>query len=205
MKKLALLIFAKAPIAGHAKTRLIPKLGALDAAELHKRLVLHTLDSLVNSRSWDTLLCCADDIQHDFYQQCFLDYNLKLFSQQGDDLGQRMHHAAQVSLQQYDAICIVGTDCPMLKKENISEAFDALKNADIVFNPAEDGGYVLVTTDTAEQNVFEGIEWGTSQVMQQSLEKAKQLNLLTKRLSTLWDVDVPEDLERPEMQTFLKL
>jgi len=204
MNRRALLVFAKAPIAGHAKTRLIPKLGSAGAANLHQKLVQHTLDTLANSNYWDTLLWCAGDMEHNFFQECSANYDLKLISQQGDDLGQRMYHAAKFSLRNYDSICIVGTDCPMLKRENISHAFDALNNTDIAFNPAEDGGYVLIATNAVERNIFEGVQWGTSQVMAQSLEKAKQLNLDTKLLDTLWDVDIPEDLERPEMQVFLK-
>ena len=203
MNKRALLVFAKAPIAGHAKTRLIPKLGSAGAANLHQKLVRHTLDTLSNSNYWDTLLWCAGDMEHNFFRHCSANYDLKLFSQQGDDLGQRMYNAAKFSLQNYDSICIVGTDCPMLKSENISQAFDALKHIDVAFNPAEDGGYILIATNSIERNIFEGIQWGTSQVMTQSLGKAKQLNLNVKLLDTLWDVDIPEDLERPEMQAFL--
>jgi len=204
MNKRALLVFAKAPIAGHAKTRLIPKLGSTGAANLHQNLVRHTLDNLVYPNYWDTLLWCAEDMEHDFFQQCSADYNLELFSQWGGDLGQRMYHAAKFCLKKYDSICIVGTDCPMLNSDNISQAFDALDYVDIGFNPAEDGGYVLISTNVIERKIFEGIDWGTSHVMAQSLEKAKQLNLETKRLDTLWDVDNPADLERPEMQVFLK-
>jgi len=203
MNKNALLVFAKAPIAGHAKTRLIPKLGAVGAAELHQKLVLHTLDNLTNANCWDTLLWCADDIQHEFFQQCYIDYNLKLFAQHGDDLGQRMYHAANLSLKDYNSICIVGTDCPVLKEENISEAFETLNYTDIVFNPAEDGGYVLVAAKSIERKVFEGIQWGSSEVMHKTLEKTKQMNLDTKLLKTLWDVDVPDDLIRPEIQAFI--
>ena len=195
-RKRALLVFAKAPIAGHAKTRLIPKLGSQGAAELHAQLVLHTLDNLVNPDSWDTLLWCAGNVDHIFFHQCNLDFDIKLFCQQGDDLGQRMFHAVKTSLQNYDEICIVGTDCPALNENSIVKAYQALNDVDVVFNPAEDGGYVLIATNKIDEGLFEHVHWGTDQVMKESQKNIERMKWNSTCLDTLWDVDVPDDLQQ---------
>ena len=197
--KNALIVFAKAPVAGTAKTRLIPRLGAQGAAELHQKLVLHTLNNLVNPQHWDTILWCAGDRQHDFFQHCLASFDLVLDFQQGENLGDRMFHAIASSLSVYSSVCLVGTDCPVLTRCTIIEAFESLEASDMVFNPAEDGGYVLLAAKLIDRRVFENIRWGTGEVMQKSLENVKKTGYQVSLLSTLWDVDVPDDLFRLEM------
>ncbi len=193
--KQALLVFAKAPVPGKAKTRLIPKLGAEGAAELHQELVLRTLERLVNSQ-WDTLLWTAGDSEHSLFQDCDVRFDLKRYVQQGDDLGQRMYHAMKTCLESYESVCLVGTDCPVLDEQIVAKVFRRLDNLDMVFNPAEDGGYVLLAANTVDPRVFENIRWGTSEVMGKTRVNLKKLNYDVSFFPVLWDVDVPEDLSR---------
>ena len=191
------MIFAKPPIAGVAKTRLMPRLGAVGAAALHQKLVLRTLDNVHRPEQWDTNLWCAGDVTHPFFQACALDYRLSLYPQSEADLGQRMYAALQSSLRVYEAVCLLGTDCPLLSEAHIRQAFEQLDQGhDLVFSPAEDGGYVLIAAKFIKRELFENIQWGSCTVMQQSLANAEQLSLQVSLLPTLWDVDVPEDLPR---------
>lgn len=189
-----LIVFAKPPIAGLAKTRLIPQLGAEGAAELHSQLVMHTLVNLINPAQWETQLWCSTEINHNFFQKCHKIYQVNRRLQIGNKLGDRMYHAMLTSLESYDNVCLIGTDCPVLDKPVIEQAFSRLKNVDMVFNPAEDGGYVLVSAKKLDEKIFQKVTWGTDAVMRQTKDNAKEKNFQLALLPTLWDVDVPEDL-----------
>jgi len=204
MNKNALLIFAKAPIPGIAKTRLIPALGEIGAAKLHEKLALHTLDSLLEPSHWDSILWCASELEHEFFQYCTAHYQLPLEEQQGSHLGLRLFHALETSLASYESVCIVGTDCPVLDKSTIVRAFEKLQHADVVFSPAEDGGYVLLAAKKVDASLFDDIHWGTEKVLRQSLDKIHKLEWQCEMLPTLWDVDIADDLMRDEMRQFIE-
>ena len=126
------------------------------------------------------------------------------------DLGARMDAAIahSLSLDGVENVVLIGTDCPALSEEYLLEALSVLESGvDVVFGPAEDGGYVLVGMRRAVPAVFEAIPWGTDQVMQCTLEALELSDLSFKLLDKLWDVDRPEDLARlrqlePPLQGF---
>ena len=71
--------------------------------------------------------------------------------------------------------------------------------SDVVLGPAEDGGYVLVGMRRPIAAVFEGIPWGSGEVVQRTLIALRANDLSYRLLDTLWDVDRPEDLARLEL------
>ena len=91
---------------------------------------------------------------------------------------------------------IIGTDCPLMSPAYIAQAESALETADVVLGPAEDGGYVLIGCKRAEPALFRDIDWGTDQVLEQTLRAASQAQRSVAVLDTLWDVDRPEDWQR---------
>lgn len=196
MNNKALLVFAKAPLAGYAKTRLIPELGAEGAAKLHAMLVRHTLQNVVDAEKWDTQLWCADFPEQTFFQQCANEFELNLFQQQGRNLGERMYHAIHQSLRRYKSVVLIGTDCPLLNREKIRAAFDDLTRQALVITPAEDGGYVLIGATQIESYLFENVTWGSASVMSQTLHNLGESQTKVILHPTLWDVDFPEDLSR---------
>jgi len=203
MKKSNLLIiFAKPPIAGKAKTRLIPALGAEGAASLHQKLLHFTLDNLISPRGWDTQLSCASNREHPFFQTCLEGYDITLTSQIEGDLGEKMFHAIDQGLLAYDNVIVVGSDCPALNKEDIQNSFNQLASGlDIVITPAEDGGYVLVgARQKIDKDVFNCIEWGSDTVLDETLKRVSDKNLTVNLQPMLWDVDVPDDLFRLEKE-----
>lgn len=192
-----LLVFARAPVAGHAKTRLIPALGPVGAAELHARLVRHTLKNAVAADIGPVTLCCTPDEQHPFFEQCAREFGVGLQVQQGDDLGQRMAHALACSLIEQRQALLIGTDCPALGPEILRKAAQRLnEKVAAVFVPAEDGGYALVGVRQPMPAIFEGIAWGTSAVMAQTRQHLQRLSLDWHELPALNDVDTPDDLTR---------
>ena len=196
LKEQCLLIFAKPPIPGFAKTRLIPALGEQESAKLHGRLVLHTLSKVSVEKTWDVQLWCAGDIGHDFFQSCMSQFAVTLHCQSGQNLGERMFNAFEYALQNYKRVVVIGTDCPLLTANTIEQAFLHLEKQLVVINPAEDGGYVLLGLNKVNMRIFEDVSWGTSEVAQQTMSNLKQLDWKVAVLPVLWDVDLPQDLEK---------
>jgi glycosyltransferase A (GT-A) superfamily protein (DUF2064 family) len=89
----------------------------------------------------------------------------------------------------------VGADCPSLAPNHVQETLESLASGiEVVFVPADDGGYVLVGMSRVFAAMFQDIVWGTSEVLQVSLNKLSKMGVSTRCLSPLWDVDTEEDL-----------
>jgi rSAM/selenodomain-associated transferase 1 len=191
------MVFAKAPVPGAVKTRLIPLLGRDGAAALHGRLVERTLATArIAVRDALELHVAPED---DFLRSCAARYNAALVSQCGDDLGERMHHAFERALSRRGctAAVLIGSDCPALTTLHIRSAFQALDEGyDAVLGPAEDGGYVLLGLVSTNRRLFEGTAWGTSEVLDQTRSRLRELGWRWRELEPLWDVDTPADCAR---------
>ena len=135
-----LIIFAKAPVPGQVKTRLIPALGPEGACALYQKLLRHTLEQ---TSDWpgERLLYCAPDTQDALLQALALEHRLTLRAQQGDDLGERM---ARALAEHPDGALLIGTDCPLLDCAHLTAAQQALIEHDVAIIPSDDGGYVLI-------------------------------------------------------------
>ena len=191
-------VFAKAPVAGYAKTRLIPTLGAAGAARLHREMTLHALRVASAADIGELTLWCTPDCQHRFFRALKKSNSFGkplAFAQQVEgDLGRRM--AAVFALASTQTL-LIGSDCPVLNVEHLHRAATALADGfDAVFIPAEDGGYTLVGLRRPAPTIFQGIAWGSRQVMAQTRERLRQADLRWLELETLWDVDTPEDVLR---------
>lgn len=201
----AILVFAKAPVAGVAKTRLIPLLGAAGAAALHARLIERALATAGALAPEMFELWCAPDATHRFLQSAALAHGATLRVQQGSDLGERMAHALADALQRCNVALCIGSDCPALTAQHLREATLALHDGDdAVFVPAEDGGYALVGLARDAPRLFSGIVWGGSQVMAQTRARLRELGLRWRELETLWDVDRPADYQRLQQSGLLR-
>lgn len=194
-----LIVFARAPEAGKAKTRLIPALGAAGAAALHSRLVTHTLTTVTNAALCPVQLWCAPDTTHPFFDDCKKKSPVTLHQQQGSDLGERMAHAMNHNLQQGFHSVIIGTDCPALSATDFEQAFTYLQNDnDIALAPAHDGGYVLLGLTRFSEKLFSDIQWGTGEVLTTTRERITTLQWSLAELKTFQDIDRPEDLHEAE-------
>jgi rSAM/selenodomain-associated transferase 1 len=191
---LAILVFAKAPVAGAAKTRLIPLLGAEGAAELQGRLLRHALATARGAAPAQLELWCAPDTRHPALVTAAGDAGATLQVQCSGNLGERMAQAFTRSLAHARYAICIGTDCPALTVKHLDNAASALREGhDAVLSPAEDGGYTLIGLSRNEPRLFEGIAWSSDQVMAQTRERLRDCGLRWQELDTLWDVDRPED------------
>jgi len=190
----AIIIFAKAPVAGRVKTRLIPALGAAGAAALAERMLAHAVQAAV-AASPDTLeVCAAPDATHPAFGRLARDHGLRLATQGDGDLGQRMHRAFARVLAQHDRALVIGTDAPALDATCLRQAMARLDEHDAVFFPALDGGYALIGLRKPQASLFEGIAWSTSAVMAQTRERLQAAGLHWAELPVVADVDQPADL-----------
>lgn len=192
-----LLIFAKAPIPGQVKKRLIPALGAKGAARLHQEMLKQKLRMANDNQIAQLELHCWPDKHHPYFQEVQSRYSLQLHNQKGDNLGERMAHAMQQSINRHSNTILIGTDSPPLDSDYLIQAFQALQaGADAVIGPAEDGGYILIGLSRFNSEIFQGIKWGGKTVCRQTISICNNIDFDWVELDTLWDVDRPEDLER---------
>jgi rSAM/selenodomain-associated transferase 1 len=192
-----LIIFAKAPIPGQVKKRLIPALGKKGATKLHQEMLEQKLRLTHDNNIAPVELHCWPDTDHSHFQEIQARYPLKLQHQRGSNLGERMAHAIQQTTKENCNAVLIGTDCPPLDRSYLIQAFQVLQDgAEAVIGPAEDGGYILIGLRRFNNDIFQDIEWGSDRVLSQTKSKLKQLSINHIELDTLWDVDRPEDLIR---------
>ncbi|MGZ5052756.1 MAG: TIGR04282 family arsenosugar biosynthesis glycosyltransferase [Methylobacter sp.] len=192
-----LMIFCKAPIPGHVKTRLIPALSAEQAAELHVELATQTLQKATDANLCPVQLWCSPTTEHAFFTGAAASFPITLHRQQGNDLGERMHNAFCSALANHSHALLIGCDCPSLNAQDLEQALLALKQGrDIVLGPAEDGGYVLIGLNRPRAELFDGMYWGTTEVLAQTRRRITECRLSRYEIGEQWDVDTPEDLQR---------
>jgi rSAM/selenodomain-associated transferase 2/rSAM/selenodomain-associated transferase 1 len=197
-----LIIFTRYPLPGKAKTRLIPALGAEGAANLQRQMTQHTLAQVEALRQgW----CGSVEIR-------FVGHSLNLEAdrqqmqdwlgsqwcyqpQSTGDLGERLSQAKQAAFTDgMERVVTIGTDCPDLDAVRMQQAFQLLKNYDVVLGPATDGGYYLIGLRKFVPDFFVNIAWSTEMVLQQTVAIAERLGYSVAFLDALTDVDRPADL-----------
>lgn len=189
-----IVIFAKIPVAGLVKTRLIPALGAQGAARLAAALLDHTVAQALSSGVGPVELCVTPGPHDPVWSRLAPQATLN-WSDQGDgDLGARMARAAQRALSAGEPVLLMGTDCPELTAGRIQTAAASLTAADAVLVPAFDGGYVLLGLNRFDASLFAGIAWSTATVAQETRRRVEQLGWSLQTLPTLHDIDEPADL-----------
>lgn len=193
-----LIIFARYPEPGKVKTRLIPALGPAGAANFYHQMAEQTLAQARLLQGQRSLQMEVRFVGGSYQlMQDWLGRNL-IYTAQGDgDLGERMGRSLQSA---FDAgiqrAVIIGTDCPDLDAQFMTQAFQSLEQHDLVLGPATDGGYYLIGLRRPIPELFAGIVWSTSVVLQQTVEIAQELGLAIAYLPTLSDIDHPEDLRQ---------
>ena len=191
----ALIVFAKAPIAGKVKTRLTPFLSPKEAAQLYAAFLQDAL-ALYGTLNCDIRLYLASEA--DILPTNWLPPRTTLHIQQGKDLGERMLTAfVETFLANYKKILIVGSDHPTLPLEFIEAGFDALLDKkSVVLGGSEDGGYYLLGMNELYGEVFEDMTYSHDQVFEDTLDRIDETDANLCLLPEWYDVDVPDDLFR---------
>lgn len=190
-EKKLIITFTRNPELGKVKTRLAKTIGNPSALTIYKKLLKHT-ESVLRPLTCDKAVYYSVKIR----ENDIWDSNIyQKHQQNGEDLGERMANAFKNSFKnEYQKIIIVGSDLYDLKTEHINQAFEALKNNDVVLGPAEDGGYYLLGMKQFYPKLFQNKNWGTSSVLKETLDNLEQENVFL--LDTLNDIDVYDDIEK---------
>jgi rSAM/selenodomain-associated transferase 1 len=188
------IVMAKAPRPGVAKTRLIPALGADGAAQLAQRLLDATITRALAAGVGRVELCCAPDASDPAFTRIAREQPVGLTAQGDGDLGQRMARAIARALEHGAHVLLLGTDAPTMDAHCLREANAALLSHDAVFVPALDGGYLLVGLRRPAPMIFEGMTWSTPQVMDDTRLRLRRAGLTHCELPALPDIDEPADL-----------
>jgi rSAM/selenodomain-associated transferase 1 len=188
-------ILAKAPRAGFAKTRLIPALGGAGAAELAHYLLVRTTEMAVAAGVGEVELCVTPATTHPVWSSPAMPSTLPLTDQGDGDLGARMARVARRVTGAGEAVLLIGTDCPELNAEHLQRAAQALQRHDATLIPATDGGYALLGLNRFHATLFESMAWSTETVAATTLDRLAALGWTVTRHAELHDIDEPDDLK----------
>lgn len=194
MNAVRIVIFAKAPVAGRVKTRLIPALGAAGAAQLAARMLDRALAQALAAAVGPVDLCMSPAPDAPEWAGVRLPAGIEASDQGDGDLGARMARAAQRAIARGEPVLLTGTDCPDLTAARLRVAAAELAGHDAVLHRAADGGYPLLGMRAFDAGLFEDMPWSTAAVADLTLERLAALGWTVWVGDTLKDVDEPADL-----------
>ncbi|MDG1730154.1 MAG: TIGR04282 family arsenosugar biosynthesis glycosyltransferase [Algibacter sp.] len=188
MSKALVIVFVKNIKLGKVKTRLAKTIGNQGAFEVYSKLVEVT-EKATEDLSVDRRIYFSDAIVKTAWKN---DYKAV---QHGIDLGERMKNAFKKGFEDgYNRIALIGSDLPDIKTSHINNGLNALKQNEVVFGPAEDGGYYLIGLSKMHNFVFENKPWSRSNLLEKTLSELKENSVTFTTLDTLNDIDTYEDL-----------
>jgi rSAM/selenodomain-associated transferase 1 len=190
-----LAILAKVPVAGQVKTRLAPALGSQGAADLCRCFLLDTLQLARQLGGVDTSILYEPAGASRLLRDMVGD-SIELAPQSGGDLGSRMNNGFRdLFARGCESAVIIGADLPTLPLSHLTGAFSILDRKPAVLGPSLDGGYFLIGLRSLQPGLFEGIAWGSRQVLGQTVDRINRLGLAVECLEPWYDVDTAEDLD----------
>jgi rSAM/selenodomain-associated transferase 1 len=189
----ALILFAKDPVAGQVKTRLSSLLDNSTTLSLYHHFLRDSIEKVCSVAEVDRFIGIASDPQTSYFGDVSRSHSVQLFVQEGDNLGDRMRRAFEDRFKEgYERVVIIGADSPTLPTAYIEQALQSQK--EVVIGPSTDGGYYLIGMQGKVTDVFEGVSWGTDQVLSETLNALKDQRAEAELLPVWYDVDLPEDL-----------
>ena len=207
MRANALAVMAKAPLPGDTKTRLIPALSAVEAAELARALLLDQLAHLAAITNADLYLAFTPAAEQPLFAELAPPV-YRLVAQQGEELGARMLNVFEtLHAQGYRSIVLIGGDLPPVPLENFTETFALLESPGrrVVLGPSRDGGYYLVGCNQPVPEVFTGMTWSHSEVLAQTISRLSSSAVETRVVAPWFDIDTMDDLRFLQTQLDARL
>lgn len=187
-------VFVKAPAPGRVKTRLAAEVGVHSATQIYRDLGRRIVSACAGAGHEMVVWFASADarpVVRDWLQGLSV---AAYRAQVPGTLGARLSAAFQ---RHFDdgahRVIVIGSDCPTVDASVVTQALAALDEDDLVLGPSHDGGYYLIGLRAPAPQLFRGIAWSTEAVLEQTLERARQLALSTVQLPTLRDVDTASD------------
>jgi rSAM/selenodomain-associated transferase 1 len=185
---------AKAPRAGHVKTRLTPRYDAASVASLYACLLE---DTLARARAVAgirvVVVCPLEDME----PLTALLPGIPVAAQHGTGLSAGLRWVfTHFPARGYDRVVALDSDSPHLPSGAIESAFASLRFNDMVIGPTTDGGYYLVGARAGHPDLFRPGTLGTGAALDALQDSARRLGFATALLEECYDIDVPGDVER---------
>jgi uncharacterized protein len=177
---------AKAPIPGHAKTRLCPPLSFDQAAVLAEAALVDTLDAVGRSAAGRRTLVLGGS------PGPWLVPGFRVVAQRGNGFDVRLANAFS---EARGPALLVGMDTPQVTPALLDDAIRLLQspNTDAVLGMAEDGGWWIIGLRRADPRVFLGVLMSVPSTGKAQRERLCRLGLRCADLPVLRDVDRFED------------
>lgn len=191
-------LFAKCPAPGAVKTRLLPALGAREAARLAEAMLEDLVERLATVPGQVLGIAYAPEAARPWFEARF-GGRVELVPQQGADLAERLaaHFGRQAARHAGDSWIVCGSDCPLLPSERVLAAHAALEaGRELVLSPDGGGGYALVGLARPIDELFVGVPMSSGDMFARTVALAERLGLSVELLERTRDTDTPEDLER---------
>ena len=179
-----MMIFLKYPEPGKVKTRIAEVVGDEEAARIYTdlvRLVARNLAPRIGKRLSCAMWIVFDPPEKETEVRAWLEPVFGLCPERYEpqaqgDLGQRLTAAFAAGFAAgYRKIAAIGTDCVDLDAAVIGKCWHLLHEKDVVFGPAEDGGYYLVALKNECAALFEGVPWSSTETLSASKQVAEKL------------------------------
>lgn len=196
MSESLLIVFVKNPVLGKVKTRLAKAIGKKKALAVYEKLLSITFNELSELKTIKRVYF-SSKIDQKWQKK-------NNFIQKGIDLGEKMQNAFKQGVHDgFEKVVLIGSDLPDISAQIIEQGFDALNKNEVVFGPAEDGGYYLVGMTKKHFCIFQHKIWSSDNLLEKTLDELKQKNIGFSLLKTLNDIDTVEDLEKSNIYLYL--
>ncbi|MEX2454172.1 MAG: TIGR04282 family arsenosugar biosynthesis glycosyltransferase [Rhodospirillaceae bacterium] len=179
-------VFARRPKLGTVKTRLAREIGSVETARFYRANLARLAREVGGDSRWATWFAVTPD--EAVNDRRVWPGNVGLMPQGDGDLGERMRNCL-ARFGHHPAV-IVGSDVPDLGRRHVDAAFDLLRRNDLVFGPAEDGGYWLVGAAQGVRvgGLFDDVRWSSEDALSDTLENVRR-GVKVAMLGTLSDID----------------
>lgn len=194
MRAIRIVILAKAPLPGFAKTRLVPALGANATALLAAKMIQHSVSNAVDAGLGNVEMCVTPVFDSRHWRELELPEHLIWSDQPEGDLGNRMESVVRRTIAHGESVLLMGTDCIELTSDIIQQAAASLLTHDACMVPVIDGGYALLGLNYFNECLFRDIPWSTGNVASLTQNRIAELGWRLKLFPPLHDIDDPADL-----------
>lgn len=190
-------VFAKPPLPGLSKTRLSPALGSVGAAALARAFMVDTW-SMLGSLPWARpVFATTQELPADFEQELRAEGSeIDVWLQGDGDFGARLERILKRGLAEARGAIVIGSDSPGLPARLLEQANDALRKADAVLGPSDDGGFYLIGLNACPDGLLEELPWSRDDTFEKTLARLQSRGLSTAVIDSWFDIDEPADLAR---------
>jgi len=194
MRSVRIIIFTKAAQPGFTKTRLIPALGKQGAADMAKKMLIHTLNQSFEANVGPVEICVTPPPTDRVWQDFAVSDELEYSDQGKGDLGERLSRVTQRVIDNGESVLLIGTDCIQLTATHLQQAKNSLRYFDSILIPAIDGGYTLFGLNFFHPSLFKSVKWSTATVYAETIDRLERLHRSVQSFPSLHDIDEPKDL-----------